>query len=584
MKLKKLLALALAAFMTISFTACQTPTSSESSDSSESTSSESESSQEETDTSNMDGDAELSAPGEFPIVLSDKITLSVFTAPAEDSNAELDSSVNWFSNWFEEKTNIHLDWTIVTKSDKTAKLNLLFTTDDYEDIIFGAYWDTSTQAYYGEQGYIIPLEDYLETDAYYYDLWKAAKIEDQPESADSFNDMISPDGHTYSLFGAMDGNQYHARVSLRMWIYEPWLEALDLDMPTTTEEYYDVLLAFKEQDPNGNGEADEIPLMGANTGWNTNPIDFLMNSFLYYDTSKLYVDNGEVKAAYSQDAFKDGLTYINSLVEAGLLSNDTFTQENTSLKALAASEPNIIGSIPAGMTAGFITTTDQEEGEWTNWVTVAPLEGPDGVQYTRYSPTQPDCRFVITSNCEYPKAAFRLGDALMEPTIAFTSIEGEEGVKWRYAEEGELDQNGETATVYYIDGGASSSNGGETNYAWGNLASASTFPGWTEVIGGDPSLSSQIALYESEEIYKPYIPSMDIILPTLSFSEEDATLQSDYNTALTTYVTEKMVDFICNGNIEEGWDSYLQGLQDRNLDEFLAIQQEAYDSRIALTE
>ena len=39
-----------------------------------------------------------------------------------------------------------------------------------------------------------------------------------------------------------------------------WLETLGLEQPTTPEELRTVLEAFKTQDPNGNGKADEIPL------------------------------------------------------------------------------------------------------------------------------------------------------------------------------------------------------------------------------------------------------------------------------------------------------------------------------------
>ena len=43
-------------------------------------------------------------------------------------------------------------------------------------------------------------------------------------------------------------------------------------MPTTTDEYYEVLKAFKEQDANGNGDPnDEIPLAGCTDGWNSDP-------------------------------------------------------------------------------------------------------------------------------------------------------------------------------------------------------------------------------------------------------------------------------------------------------------------------
>jgi len=43
------------------------------------------------------------------------------------------------------------------------------------------------------------------------------------------------------------------------WIRTDWLEALDLEVPQTVDEYEAVLRAFKTQDPNGNGEADEVP-------------------------------------------------------------------------------------------------------------------------------------------------------------------------------------------------------------------------------------------------------------------------------------------------------------------------------------
>ena len=40
-----------------------------------------------------------------------------------------------------------------------------------------------------------------------------------------------------------------------------WLEALGVtELPTTTEGFYELLKRFKTEDPNGNGEADEIPL------------------------------------------------------------------------------------------------------------------------------------------------------------------------------------------------------------------------------------------------------------------------------------------------------------------------------------
>lgn len=39
---------------------------------------------------------------------------------------------------------------------------------------------------------------------------------------------------------------------------------MGLEVPETLDDFYDVCMAFKTQDPNGNGIADEIPFNFAN--------------------------------------------------------------------------------------------------------------------------------------------------------------------------------------------------------------------------------------------------------------------------------------------------------------------------------
>ena len=45
-----------------------------------------------------------------------------------------------------------------------------------------------------------------------------------------------------------------------MMINKTWLDKLGLEVPSTLGELEEVLKAFKEKDPNGNGKADEIPM------------------------------------------------------------------------------------------------------------------------------------------------------------------------------------------------------------------------------------------------------------------------------------------------------------------------------------
>jgi hypothetical protein len=81
---------------------------------------------------------------------------------------------------------------------------------------------------------------------------------------------------------------YGDMSALNTWfINMEWLNKLDLEIPTTTDELTTVLRAFKEQDPNGNGLRDEIPMISG-SGWNGNMHHILINSFIFYDPTYLF--------------------------------------------------------------------------------------------------------------------------------------------------------------------------------------------------------------------------------------------------------------------------------------------------------
>lgn len=536
-------------------------------------------------TSTQDGDVKLSKPGEFPIVEGDPVTLSVFTSPQVDEFSKFDAADNEFTAWLEDKLNIKLEWTVVSSADKTSKLNLLFNSEDYQDIIMNSGWDNATIYTYGTQGFLIPLNDYIETDGYYQDIYVQTGLDNGSLTQSIVDSLIMPDGNIYAL--GYYNCAVHSQVAARMWIYQPWLDALDLEMPTTTEEYYEVLKAFKEKDPNGNGVADEIPLTGSTKGWNNNPMDFIMNSFVCYGgvngQNRAYVEDGTVQLAYMQDGYKEGLKYLNKLYQEGLLLPDTWTQDQTQLKSLTVQDTQLVGSVPGGAYAAFTMITNGEEGDWLNWKAVPPLEGPEGVQYAEYFPAYPQSNFLITDACEYPRVAFRFGDALYEEVIAVSAKQGLEGKYWEYAEEGDIGLDGNPAIYKLINTFDATSK--ETNYAWGQMSNANEMPGWHtgQTVNGDPSMDNEALLYQAAQPYLEYIPDQDMILPSLIYSEEDSKKLVDLTTTVNEYIDQSYVDFITNGNIDEKWDSYLQELNARGAEELRSLYQKAYEERMAVS-
>ena len=68
---------------------------------------------------------------------------------------------------------------------------------------------------------------------------------------------VFPDGNLYTL-PQIDG--YRPKCVNVMMINQTWLDKLGLEKPTTLGELKDVLIAFRDKDPNGNGKQDEIAI------------------------------------------------------------------------------------------------------------------------------------------------------------------------------------------------------------------------------------------------------------------------------------------------------------------------------------
>ena len=68
--------------------------------------------------------------------------------------------------------------------------------------------------------------------------------------------MTSSDGRTYKLGFLISQN---INTNGHFFINAAWLNKLGLAVPTTIDELTDVLRAFRDDDPNGNGLADEVP-------------------------------------------------------------------------------------------------------------------------------------------------------------------------------------------------------------------------------------------------------------------------------------------------------------------------------------
>ena len=151
----------------------------------------------------------------------------------------------------EEQTGIHIEWEIIKGADWETKLNLMFASGEYPDIILSCNTTVDDEEYGVTQQILIPLEDAI---AKYMPTYMERV---NAEDSDPTTGLVASDGHTYSV-GYLVGQNINTNA--HYFINQTWLDNLNLETPTTLEELTEVLRAFKTQDPNGNGEADEVPL------------------------------------------------------------------------------------------------------------------------------------------------------------------------------------------------------------------------------------------------------------------------------------------------------------------------------------
>lgn len=518
-------------------------------------------------------------PGMLPIV-KEPITLTVF-APA---NTEGSWEDNAQVKELEEATGIHLEWQTCASSDNVQeKLSTMFASGEMPDIILtgvssGNRYDKATEQALGEQGLVLPLNDYLDTVSVGY---KQAF-----EEIDGLKEYITtPDGNIYSLPN-IDGS-LHVQYNMKLWINTQWLDNLGLDMPTTTEEFYEVMKAFKEKDANGNGDPnDEIPLSTVTSGAGTQLDGFLMNPFqLTSETNKLYVDNGKVTFAPAQEGYKEGLKYLNQLYAEGLLNPESFTQDkNNQVNVNEAGDECVIGAFLA-QRPGYACdlSTEPYSKKWEQYQSLAPLAGPDGQCVASWNPYvmfQSGMTF-ISSSCTNPEAAFRLLDYISTQT--YRSSLGIEGVHYELLDAGttELGLDGETKALY------KRTNADTTNQSLGQLVALVRTPEFLAAEATNPNPYAedvkplngrQVVMYKASLEHQKVQQSLDSVMPDLYMSQADSSEMSLIKTNIMDTQKEYMVQFITGAkNIDSEWDSYLKALDNVGLARYLELLQKAYD-------
>jgi len=557
MKTKKLMALLMATSMMLAAAGCGQTAENEKEEKPASSPAQS---QEKEETPS----AESEVPAE-----PDKITMLV----ADKYVADYET--NQLSLLVEEYANVDIEFISVPRDELATKLSLMVNGgSDLPDMISTVGLPSTFD--YGTAGVYLPLNDYLNDPE---KMPNFNKIREEDRSI-MIGGVVQPDGNVYAATWFHPGapGPYYTRA----FINQDWLDAVDMDMPTTTEEFYQVLKAFKEQDPNGNGVADEIPAISADKGGFA--IAYLMNPFIYVQKDAVeYVnidENGKAYPAFVTDEWKQGLEYMHKLVSEELLTSVSFTQDNSEFNAIVQSQP--VGVYFSGL-------YDNVQDVMYNYEPLPTLTGPNGdnfITICSYTPTETMAIFADTENLD---ACIRVMDAFYDRDISAHEWRGELGVDWTtevpdgYVLSQPVEGVDKPGWITLVpQWGVPSNTKIWMNYCPGYLAANDPLSQGCEGVLMDEN-ATDISAVSSRQIAKLISVQMESgtylknQLKRVLLEESDQIEFADLKTQISTYVAESIVRFATGDMDLSEWDNYIKTLEDMGLDRFIELIQNGYD-------
>ncbi|TVX96280.1 extracellular solute-binding protein [Cohnella terricola] len=308
------------------------------------------------------------------------------------------------NQYIEEKTGYKVQNDMLPQEKPSDKLNLIMASGTDYDFIDAL--NTQDFFNFAKNGALTDLTPLIE------------------QYGPNIKQMLSPE----SLAGAtVDGKIYGiptlnvSYVRDGLLIRTDWLEKVGKSMPTTLDEFVDVLKAFKEQDPGGNGK-NNIPLTIDSIGL----VDNIMGAFgIYGQWNEL---DGKPVNVSNHPALKDYAAFMRSLYEQGLLDKEFATNKSaTSAEKFTSGRAGVMwtrwSSIPGYDEAIKKNVPDAA------YQFIPPMKGPDGQSgFTLFGGFN-KITFVPKS-AKHPEDVVKLVNAMLDPETFKGVFVGEEGVTY----------------------------------------------------------------------------------------------------------------------------------------------------------
>lgn len=514
----------------------------------------------------------------FPRVSDETVTITV-EAPTGAVARNWNESLQW--QVYEEQMGIKFDLIgSYTNEQWDSRETLMFASDEMPDLVALGQSAMSRDEVqkYASEGYLLDWTKYLE-----YMPNVVALMEKYPE----FKTMAEfEDGGIYGWPQINVSNVEPTCVPLYVFMRQEWCENLGLDYPKTIDELYNVLVAFKEQDANGNGDPDdEIPILAVKGNYDV--LYPIMWAYGVTDRNAVYHiyadEDGKVAISDTQDNYKEYLRFVHKLYDEKLINQDMFVIENAEVNEYVnADRAGIFGNTGYDLQADHIKSSISPVGFTSEYNEEAVL-----------------CAWpVVSSNFLY---------------VANSELEEEKAIalaKWIdfiYTDEGQLTmRNGFDGVTYdyneVIPGyGVPDHLAKAEEYGYGTDTNAFREEKALALNMGTAFVSSYGTIYDmlahcddplADAVWEQTTlnalremtirenPDAKIVnaYTNVFYTEEEAAERTSLKVDVETYLKTTFAQFVTGEmDIDADWDKYLAELDKMGLSRLLEIEQAAYD-------
>lgn len=278
---------------------------------------------------------------------------------------EFDGCYYWKA--MEKMTNAHvaIDWHEADGYASSVATTLLMDISELPDIVNPFSFGIMDLA---DDGMIVPLDDYLE-------LMPDIVAAVGEERMDAWRQA---DGHIYFIpsVSSVQGSQ-------SMMVRKDWLDALQMDMPETWEDWLALWKGIRDNDLNGNGDSDdEIPLALSYGSDGEKCMTMLMNAFgirASSDCQFCVLEDGTYTMVYEHPNFDEFLEAAAELYREGIIQEDFDTCDYNKIEELM--KGNLLGTTMTWAVSASTAEALRENGaEDALWTACAPIQGPHGDQ------------------------------------------------------------------------------------------------------------------------------------------------------------------------------------------------------------